>query len=171
MKNLVLAAIVLALAIGPWSLGQAAAQQSDRNRARQKKENRMKAEAEAFLAKYQREFAALELRSNRAWWAAANSGKKEDFDAYAAAQLALRKFHSDPASYRKIRRLMKFKDQFEPLDARALRVAELAFKGNQLPVEMLEAMVKLSTEIEQIFKTFRGELEGKRLSNNDLLEM
>ncbi len=177
MKNVVLAAIVFGMAIGPWGGGEAVAQQSRPNRtkainrAAEKKEKRMKAEAEAFLEKYQREFAALELKSNRAWWAAANSGKKEDFDAYAAAQLALRKFHSDRNAYRKIQRLMKLKDQFEPLDARALRVAELAYKGNQLPVEMLEAMVKLSTEIEQIFKTFRAELEGKRLSNNDLLEM
>lgn len=171
MKNVVLAAIVVVLAAGPWGPAEAASQRGSSNRAEKKKENRMKAEAEAFLATYQQEFAALELKSNLAWWAAANSGKKEDFDDYAAAQLALRKFHSDPKSYRKIRRLLKSKDQLEPLDARALEVAELAFKGNQLPVEMLKEMVDLSTQIEQIFKTFRGELEGKRLSNNDLLEM
>lgn len=177
MKKVVLAAMVLGLAAGPWGRSDAAGQRSEPtptravSRAAQQKEKRMKAEAKAFLQRYQREFAALELKSNLAWWAAANSGKKEDFDAYAAAQLALKKFHSDPAAYRRIQRLMKSRDQLEPLDARALRVAELAFKGNQLPEEMLSEMVKLSTEIERIFKTFRGELEGKRLSNNDLLEM
>ena len=177
MKSIVLAAIVLGLAVGPTGRGEARAQEVGPSRikavkrARQKKETGMGAEAKAFLEEYQRQFAQLELKSNLAWWAAANSGKKEDFDAYAAAQLALRKFHSDRAGYRKILRLMKSRDQLEPLDARALRVAELAFKGNQLPVEMLGEMVRLSTEIEQIFKTFRGELGGKRLSNNDLLEM
>jgi len=176
MKNVVLAAMIVGLWIGPWDCGKAAQRsEADRtkaaSRAAQKKETRMKAEAEAFLEKYQRQFAALELKSNLAWWAAANSGKKEDFDAQAAAQLALKKFHSDPAAYRQIQRLLKSKDQFEPLEARALEVAELAYKGNQLPEEMLSQMVKLSTEIEQVFKTFRGELEGKRLSNNDLLEM
>jgi len=130
----------------------------------------MKAEAAAFLEKYQREFAELEVKANLAWWAAANSGKQEDFDAYAAAQLTLKKFHSDPEPYRKIQQLLQDRQQIEPLEARALEVAELAYKGNQLPEEMLSQMVKLSTEIEQIFKTFRGELEGKRLSNNDLLE-
>jgi len=175
MKNVVLAAMIVGLWIAQWDCGKAAERSgADRteaaSRTAEKKETRMKAEAEAFLEKYQRQFAALELKSNLAWWAAANSGKQEDFDAQAAAQLALKKFHSDPAAYRQIQRLLKFKDQFEPLEARALEVAELAYKGNQLPEEMLTQMVKLSTEIEQIFKTFRGELEGKRLSNNDLLE-
>ena len=113
MKKLVLATIVLGLAVPPWGRGEAAGQESkpDRtkaaSRAEQNKETRMKAEAEAFLEKYHREFAELEVKSNLAWWAAANSGKKEDFDAYAAAQLALKKFHSDPEPYRKIQQLLQ----------------------------------------------------------------
>ena len=171
MRSVILAAILLGVAVGPWGRPEGAAQQTDPNRTAPQKETPVKAEAESFLAEYQRQFAGLELKANLACWAAANSGKKDDFDAYAAAQLALRKFHSDPADYRKIRRLIGSGEQLEPLDARALEVAELAFKGNQLPVEMLGQMVGLSTEIEKIFKTFRGELDGKRLSNNDLLEM
>jgi peptidyl-dipeptidase A len=177
MNNLVLAAMIVGLWIGWWDCGKAAVQGSKAqgsnavSRAAEQKENRMKAEAEAFLKQYQRQFAELEQKMNLASWTAANSGKKADFDAYAAADLALRKFHSDPAAYRRIQGFMKVKDQLRPLDARALRVAELAYKGNQLPLEMLDGMVKLSAEIEQIFKTFRAELDGRRLSNNDLLEM
>jgi peptidyl-dipeptidase A len=177
MKNVVWGALIFSLMIGPWGRGEAAAQGRDPdrsrpvNRAGEKKETDVKAEAEAFLRKYQREFAKLEVKANLASWAAATTGKKEDFDAYAAAELALREFHSDPVAYRKIRSLLEQKSQLPPLDARALKVAELAFEANQLPPETLSAMVKLSTEIERIFKTFRAELGGKRLSNNDLLEM
>jgi peptidyl-dipeptidase A len=55
--------------------------------------------------------------------------------------------------------------------ARALQVADLAYKGNQLPPELLGKMVDLSTEIEQSFNTFRGEIDGRKFTNNDLLEL
>ena len=61
--------------------------------------------------------------------------------------------------------------ELPPVEARALQVAELAYRGNQLPADLLEQMVELSTEIERAFSTFRAEMDGKRLSNNDLLEM
>ena len=115
MKNFILAAMVLGLTIVPGCGRESAVQQTDRNQVRPKEENGMNEQAEAFLAEYQREFAALEMKSNLTWWAAANSGKQEAFDAYAAAELALRKFHSDPKSYQEIQRLRESQDQLEPL--------------------------------------------------------
>lgn len=126
--------------------------------------------ADAFLAAYFDEFAKLEKEANLAYWAASNSGKKEDFDKAAAAELAVRKLHSDPARYKQIADLLAQRAELNPLTVRSLEVAELKFKENQLPPELLEKMVKSSSEIEQIFKSFRGKLDGKEYSNNDLLE-
>lgn len=127
--------------------------------------------ADAFLEVYLKELSAIELKQTTAYWAAANSGKKEDFDAYAAAELELKKLHSDSERFKKIEEFLTHKDQLKPLTQRALTVAELSFKGNQLSKEMLEKLVKTSTEIEQVFNTFRGKMDGKQYSNNDLLEM
>jgi len=131
----------------------------------------IEAKAERFLKKYQKEFAELELVATTASWKAENSGKKEDFEALAAADLALRQLHSDPRRYRRIQRLLKSRDQLDPIDARSLEVARLAFGANQLPPEMLKEMVKRSSEIAQIFNTYRATLDGQRYTNNDLLEM
>ncbi len=49
-------------------------------------------------------------------------------------------------------------------------MAELAYRRNQLPPDLLARMVMLSKEIERLFGTFRAEVDGQRLSNNDLLE-
>ena len=136
-----------------------------------KEEASMRTEAKTFLEQYYQDLAALEIKANLAAWAAANSGKKEDFAAQAEASLALRKYHSDRKSYEKIGEIMKAADRLDPLDARSLEVAELDYQGNQLPAEMLKQMVDLSTQIEQTFNTFRGEVDGKKLTNNDLLEM
>jgi peptidyl-dipeptidase A len=127
-------------------------------------------EARQFLDAYNAEFAVLEKTQTLAYWKAANSGAKEDFDAFAAADLALKKFHSDKERFARIEEL-KGLEGLDPLVARSLGVAWLAFKGNQLSPEMLEKMVKMSTEIEQAFSTFRGELDGKKYSNNELLEL
>lgn len=127
--------------------------------------------ATAFLEAYQRDLAEAEKKQTLAYWQASNSGKKEDFAAFAAADLALKKLHSDPVRYAELRSLLEHKAGLPPLSARALEIAELAFKGNQLPPEMLEELVRRSSEIEQIFNTYRGELAGKKYTNNELLEM
>jgi peptidyl-dipeptidase A len=129
-----------------------------------------KAEAKAFLDAYLKDLAGLEKTLALAWWGAQNSGKKEEFDAYAAADLALKKMHSDTAKYEKVIALLEHKADYDAQSSRALEVALLSFKANQLPPAMLEEMVKRSTEIEQLFNTYRVKLDGKELSNNDVLE-
>jgi peptidyl-dipeptidase A len=131
----------------------------------------LKAQAIAFLAEYEAKLAELEIPAALAQWKAANSGKAEDYDEAAARSLALRQYHSDPQIYARLKRFVAVADQLTPIQARAIRRAELEFRGNQLPPEMLKEMVDLSTEIEKLLKTHRAELDGQRYSNNDLLEM
>jgi peptidyl-dipeptidase A len=129
-----------------------------------------KKEAKGLLDAYLLEFAKLEKAHTSAYWTAANSGKKEDFDATAKAELELKKFHSSADRYKQIGALLERRSELDPLTVRTLEVAELAFKGNQLPPDLLEKMVRASSEIEKTFNTFRAELDGKKYSNNELLE-
>jgi len=131
----------------------------------------VKQDARVFLKSYQTSLAELEIKANLAAWKAANSGKKEDFAAAAQAKLALRKFHSDPDAYGRVQALMQNGHEIPAVEARALHLAELAYRRNQLPAVLLEQMVELSTQIEQTFSTFRAEMDDKPLSNNDLLAL
>ena len=128
-------------------------------------------EAGDFLNKYLADYEKASIVQASTYWQAANSGKKEDFDAYAAADLELNKLHSDSQQYAKIEELLKGKDNLKPLTARSLEQAELAFKANQLPKETLEKMSRMAADIEQVFNNFRGKLEGKGYSDNQLKEM
>jgi peptidyl-dipeptidase A len=127
--------------------------------------------AEEFLKNYLADYEKAYIAQSSTYWQAANSGKKEDFDAYAAADLELNKLHSDSQRYAQIEELLKGKNNLEPLAARSLEVAELAFKENQLPKETLEKMSQMAADIEQAFTTFRGKLEGKEYSDNQLKEI
>jgi peptidyl-dipeptidase A len=133
-------------------------------------EGNMKSEAEQFLDQYLAEYD----RSWSVWthteWEAAVTGKEEAFEKHAEADLALKKLHSDKARYASIKRLLAEGEALSALDRRALVVAELKFKGNQLPEAMLKKMSDLSARINQAFNTFRGEVDGKEYSNNDLLD-
>lgn len=129
------------------------------------------AKAKEWLDPYQKDFAAAEGASATAYWKAANSGTKEDFDVYAEKDLAFRTLHSDPQRYAALEELLKHPEAYDALTLRSLQVAELFFKGNQLPKELLEKMVTMSAAIEQKFKSFRGTLDGKKYTNNELLEM
>jgi peptidyl-dipeptidase A len=127
--------------------------------------------AKEFLRSYLRDLARLEKRAHLAEWKAANTGEKQDFEASAEASLALRKYHSDPAAYETAKRLVSAAGELPRTQARALQTAALAYRRNQLPQHLLEQMVQQSKEIERLFNTFRAELNGKKLTNNDLLEM
>lgn len=139
--------------------------------AQEKGERDLKTEAIAFLNDYDKTLAELEIPAALAQWKAANSGKAEDYEEAAARDLALRKFHSNRETYAQIKRFLTIADQLTPLQARSLQRAELEFRGNQLPPDVIKQMVDLSTEIEKSLKTYRAELDGKRYSNNDLLDM
>ena len=130
-----------------------------------------KSEVRTFLDAYQSKLKKLEVRASLAAWKAANTGEKEDFDASAEASLAIRKFHSDPDTYQRIKQLSGQSGELPPVEARSLYLAKLAYERNQLPPELLEKLVELSTEIERTFNTFRGMIGQQKYSNNDLLEM
>lgn len=127
--------------------------------------------AEEFLSAYQTELADLLGKAAQSYWQASNSGKKEDYDAFAAADIATRKMHSDKTRYGQIVEFLKSKDQLNPITARELEVAELGFKGNQLPPELLEKMVTKGAEIEQTFNNYRGKINGKEYTDNEMTEM
>jgi len=131
----------------------------------------MHPEAKAFLDTYQSDYAERWKAMTHAAWMAATTGKKEQFDAQARADLALKTLHSDPEKYRTIEHLLQAPERLDPTDRRALVVADLAFKRNQLPRDLLKKMSDMAARIDRTFSTFRGELDGKRHSNNELLEI
>ena len=127
-------------------------------------------EAAAFLEAYQSDFEACWEAWTRTEWEASITGKKEAFAAHAEAELALNRLHADPTRYAKIEALLSRKDRLNPIRVRALEVARLAFQEHQLPEAMIEDMAERSAGIAHAFNTFRGELDGEALSNNDLMK-
>ena len=145
--------------------------QGTKVKKQKKTEKNMEKEVTDFLKKYNEEFSKIEIKMNKAYWKAANSGKKEDFEQYAKYRLELKTFHSNKKKYQQIEKYLKNSKTLKPLTLRSLKVAELAFKENQLPKDLLKQLVDKSKEIEMLYTNFRAEINGKKYSNNELLEM
>lgn len=127
--------------------------------------------ADTFLEKYYADLSRIELDLTTSYWKAANSGKKEDFDAYAAADLEMKKLHSDSKRYVELKEILAHGEETVPHTLRSLKVADLAFKENQLPEDMLARLSKAAADIEQTFTAFRGKVADRAYSDNELIEM
>jgi peptidyl-dipeptidase A len=169
MKATIIPVFNCVVALGIAACGPAEVRTS-RNHPNSEEEENMQQEVDTFLDSYLIEFSALEKATSLAYWTASNSGKEEDFKAFAAADLAQKTLHSDPLRFAKIEEFLNHRAQLTPMSARSLEVAELAFKANQLPKELIAKMVNAQSEIEQKFNTYRASFEGKKLTNNDLLD-
>ncbi len=124
-----------------------------------------------FMNDYQRDVARLGTAANLAAWNAYTQGGEAAFAEAAEKSLELSKYHSDSGRYAKLKTLLAEAKDLTSIERRSAEKALLAFEQNQLPPDLLETLTNKSSEIEQIFQTFRGKLDGKEYSNNALLEM
>ncbi|MCL2742339.1 MAG: M2 family metallopeptidase [Planctomycetaceae bacterium] len=127
-------------------------------------------ELQRILNQYQTECLELFKKANAAEWEAMTTGKEEAFKRCTAAKLEYAKYHSNREQYAKIKTLFQRATSLSAVDKRAAEKMLVAYEQNQLPPELLQKMQEMSSEIEMIFQNFRGKLDGKEYSNNDLLE-
>jgi len=123
------------------------------------------------LDTYQADLAELHTAITFAIWDARTTGEAEAFERSSVARLQFGKYHSNKETYERLKELRQKATGLDPITARAAERMEKAFAMNQLPEDLQRQMVELSSEIEQIFQTYRPVLNGVEHTNNDLLEM
>ncbi|MGL6226808.1 MAG: M2 family metallopeptidase [Thermoguttaceae bacterium] len=134
-------------------------------------QSEQKDEIHQFMEEYQKEVSKLIKDVNLATWDAYTEGGDLAFVNAAAKMLELAKYHSNAAKYETLKELRKTGKDLDPVFARSVDKALLAFQQCQLPHDLLEKITSQSAALEQTFQTFRGILDGKEYSNNELLEM
>jgi peptidyl-dipeptidase A len=120
--------------------------------------------ADAYLAKYK----PLLLKSEQAWWEANITGSDEAFKRRQDAQNAMIELHSDHEVFAKLK---AFKEQgkiADPLLRRYLEVMYRAYLPGQADKELQKKIVELENKLEQVFNTYRSDVGGKSLTENDV---
>jgi peptidyl-dipeptidase A len=128
-------------------------------------------EAARFVESHVAELQPLATASNLAHWEAATTGTEEAVARSAQARARVKLLYSRPADAARVKELLASGDVADPLLRRQLVLLDHAYTANQLPESTIEDFSRREAELEQTFYNFRAELDGERLSNNEVLEV
>jgi peptidyl-dipeptidase A len=112
----------------------------------------------------------LETEFHRAYWDSQVEASPESDGRRAALEIELRRVKGDPESLVAVEAALA-DDVYDPILRRQLQVLRLSLKANQMADDLRSRLVALSTEIESLFASFRPTVNGRRLSDNDILKM
>jgi peptidyl-dipeptidase A len=133
-----------------------------------KKDTDMQTKFKEFVAKYESKVIPLYKEVNLAYWNAAISGKKEDFDKVADLQNKMTAIYANKEDFNTLKKLKESGDIKDDILKRELVVLYNYYLGNQVDTVKLNAVNKMQNDIEQKYGNFRAEAGGKKLTDNEV---
>jgi len=127
--------------------------------------------ARAFLQKHLDEVIPISKQLNLSYWEATAKGDEKLYKKYADLELKLKKIYTNKEEFELVKNFKESKDIKDPILKRQFDLLYLAYFGNQIDEKLLEKMVRISSEIEGKFNTFRAEFEGKKVPDNTLSDI
>lgn len=124
-------------------------------------------DAAAFVEAQTAALEPLYTEANRTWFEASTTGSDEAWDANRAADDAYKRYLADPARFAQLQALRQAGVK-DPLVRRQLDVLYMDMIGKQVAPELLAEITALEKEVEQAFNTYRGEVSGKRVTQNEI---
>lgn len=110
----------------------------------------------------------LETEANLAYWNAAITGADTHYAKYAELDLKLKILRSDKSDFETIKAYRESGKISDPVLLRQLNVLYNAYLPNQIDSHIMEEMVNLGTHIDQTFSAFRGTINGKEVTGNQI---
>ena len=124
-----------------------------------------------FVERLVAELAPLELEHNEAFWLANTTGDPRYEAESARLEAAMRKLFARREAYARLSRLRDAGPLADPLLDRELLLLHHAHRARQLAPEMIEQQVRLEKSLESRFNQFRAELDGQRVTDNQIVDL
>jgi len=128
-------------------------------------------ELESFITAHVEKVKPLMKEACIAEWDAAVTGSSEDYDRYSKLTLELRQVYGNPGEFVFLKDMKESGKVRSPILARQLDVLHNEYLENQIEPELLKKIVDLSTQIQKDFSTFRGTIEGKQVTDNEIKQI
>ncbi len=122
-----------------------------------------------FLDRQNREIKEMTVAMSLAYWNATISGKEEDYKDYEKKTLKIKKYFSNKESFEKVRDFLKKSNNH--LEKRQLEILYREYLSCQGDFKLIEEITKKSSEIEYKFNTFRANVDGQNLTDNEIKEI
>jgi peptidyl-dipeptidase A len=123
-----------------------------------------------FLEEQTEKIKVLYKDATHAYWDATTKGNKEDYEKYEFAQKEMAKFLNNKENYEKVKELLKA-DIKDKLVKRQLKLLYNSYLGNQGDIKLINKILEKSTSMEEKFNTFRANLNGKELTDNQIKDI
>lgn len=133
-------------------------------------EDKMTQELKTFIKNFESKAAPAYKDYALAYFNATISGKTEDYDRSSELQIKYNKIYSNKDDFAILKMIKESNSIKDELLIRQLDVLYRAYSKYQIDEQKLEAIVKLGTEIENRYSTFRAEVGGKKLTDNQIEE-
>jgi len=124
-----------------------------------------------FLSDFEAAFPPLSKEANLAYFDATVSGKDEDYAKSVDLEVKRSAYFTNTEHFAKLKAWRESGAIEEPLLKRQLDVLYNAYLARQIDPKKLELMVRLQNEVEKKFSTFRAEMDGRKMTDNELEEI
>ncbi len=131
----------------------------------------MSEDLKAFIQELVATIEPIEKATNLAYWNFTTTGKKEHEEEVTRLQIALRKVFADRARFERLKTLTDGRSIDDPTLNRQATLLRNDFIGNQMDDETIEEMTRREVALESTFNTFRAELRGRKVTENELKEI
>jgi peptidyl-dipeptidase A len=130
----------------------------------EKMENRMK----KFLTAYEAKVIPLYRENNLASWNANITGTNEDFAKSEKASYEYAKIFTDSKAFAELKQIKESNAVHDPLLARQLEILYNSYLGGQVDTSLIAAQIKMETEISKKYSNFRADINGKKITDNEV---
>ncbi|MGE5432550.1 MAG: M2 family metallopeptidase [Syntrophomonadaceae bacterium] len=133
--------------------------------------DKMEKDFEKFVKDYETKVIPLSKDANLAYFNATISGKKEDYDKSAELEIKRSMVYTSKEDFNKLK---MFRDSgliTDPVLKRELETLYNSYLENQVDEKRLQEIIKLRTDVENKFSTYRTEVNGKKLTDNEVEEI
>jgi len=121
-----------------------------------------------FIEKHTARIEPLEIEGRIAWWNLATAGDPSYASELEDKNLALRAIYHDTEDYNYLQTQAPISD---PELVRQQTILLNRYKQNRFDPDLTKHIVKLESEVENIYTNFRPTLGAKKLSNNDIKDI
>ncbi|MFH2106543.1 MAG: M2 family metallopeptidase [Candidatus Micrarchaeota archaeon] len=128
-------------------------------------------ELRGFLFELETNLAQLEKENNLAYFTASISGKEEDYEMLSEKTIALAKAYSNKSDFAKLSAFMESGNITDLLLKRELEVLYNSYLSSQVDEKKIEAIINLQNTVEQEFNTYRVQLDGNSITDNEVEEI
>ncbi len=130
-------------------------------------------QAAAFAGAYEARVAPVARELNLAYWDATTSGDAESYTKAGELDLQLRQLHADPGDFERLGTWITDPAVLEgdPLLLRQLQRIHGSYAPNQIDAALMAQMVTLGVEVEEVYSTHRGTIDGEPVDANAIYEI